>query len=174
MPASWPLSWPSPFQSKSPTNAAYPCSATIRLRVSDYKQSGGHHVLGVRGKGGKERQMPSHPEAVERLEEWLAVIGPSEGRLTAVPPAEVGPREGADGLLPSHPQRLPVPGEVVRPQARPGPERDGAFIPGDGHDHGPSAGPTSWTCKASPGTPTRGPRSGTSATATDSAAARPT
>src|SRR5204863_1172360 len=42
-----------------------------RLRVKDYKSSGGHHVLEIRGKGGKERRVPLHPEAVERLEVWL-------------------------------------------------------------------------------------------------------
>jgi len=42
-----------------------------RLRVQDYKTTGGHRVLEIRGKGGKERRLPLHPEAVERLEEWL-------------------------------------------------------------------------------------------------------
>jgi integrase/recombinase XerD len=38
-----------------------------RLRVKDYKASGGHRVLEIRGKGGKERRVPLHPEAFERL-----------------------------------------------------------------------------------------------------------
>src|SRR5947208_3279090 len=42
-----------------------------RLRVSDYKETGGHKVLEVRGKGGKERRVPLHPEAFEALELWL-------------------------------------------------------------------------------------------------------
>jgi integrase/recombinase XerD len=42
-----------------------------RLRVQDYKTSGGHKVLEVRGKGGKERRVPLHPEAFERLDAWL-------------------------------------------------------------------------------------------------------
>src|SRR5207248_6019939 len=42
-----------------------------RLRVGDYKATGGHKVLEVFGKGGKERRIPLHPEARERLEEWL-------------------------------------------------------------------------------------------------------
>lgn len=46
-----------------------------RLTVSSYKQSGAHRVLEVQGKGGKERQVPLHPEAVERLEEWIEVAG---------------------------------------------------------------------------------------------------
>jgi integrase/recombinase XerD len=43
-----------------------------RLRVGDYLQTGGHRVLNIRGKGGKERRVPLHAEAVERLEAWLA------------------------------------------------------------------------------------------------------
>src|SRR5262249_6699330 len=46
-----------------------------RLRVSSYKTSGAHKVLEVHGKGGKERQVPLHPEAVERLEAWLEAAG---------------------------------------------------------------------------------------------------
>ena len=42
-----------------------------RLRVEDYKSSGGHKVLEVRGKGGKERRVALHPEAFERLDAWL-------------------------------------------------------------------------------------------------------
>lgn len=49
-----------------------------RLRVSDYKTSGGHKVLEVRGKGGKERRVPLHPEAFERLDAWLALGPPGD------------------------------------------------------------------------------------------------
>jgi integrase/recombinase XerD len=42
-----------------------------RLRIEDYKSSGGHKVLEVRGKGGKERRVPLHPEAFERLDALL-------------------------------------------------------------------------------------------------------
>ena len=42
-----------------------------RLRVGDFKASSGHRLLEVQGKGGKDRRVPLHPEAVERLEEWL-------------------------------------------------------------------------------------------------------
>jgi integrase/recombinase XerD len=42
-----------------------------RLRVGCYRTTGGHHVLEVQGKGGKERRVPLHPEAFERLEVWL-------------------------------------------------------------------------------------------------------
>lgn len=44
-----------------------------RLKVGDYQQAEAHRVLQVMGKGGKERRVPLHPEAVERLEAWLAV-----------------------------------------------------------------------------------------------------
>lgn len=46
-----------------------------RLRIADYKSSGGHRILEVRGKGGKERRVPLHPEVVERIEEWLELTG---------------------------------------------------------------------------------------------------
>ncbi len=42
-----------------------------RLKVGSCKQSSGLHVLEVMGKGGKERLVPLHPEAVEKLEAWL-------------------------------------------------------------------------------------------------------
>jgi integrase/recombinase XerD len=41
------------------------------MRVGNYKTTGGHRVLEVLGKGGKERRVPLHPEATERLEAWL-------------------------------------------------------------------------------------------------------
>ncbi len=46
-----------------------------RLKVSGYKTSGTHRVLEVLGKGNKERQVPLHAEAVERLEAWIEVAG---------------------------------------------------------------------------------------------------
>lgn len=42
-----------------------------RLRVGSYKTTGYHRVLEILGKGGKERLVPLHPEANERLEKWL-------------------------------------------------------------------------------------------------------
>lgn len=47
----------------------------VKLRVSDYKTTAGHKVLEIRGKGGKERRVALHPEAVERIEAWLSVFG---------------------------------------------------------------------------------------------------
>lgn len=46
-----------------------------RLRIGDYKLSGVHRILEIRGKGGKERRVPLHAECVERLEAWLDVGG---------------------------------------------------------------------------------------------------
>ncbi|MCI0745344.1 MAG: tyrosine-type recombinase/integrase, partial [Verrucomicrobia subdivision 3 bacterium] len=46
-----------------------------RLRVGDYREAGGHKILEVFGKGGKERRIPLHAEAFERLEAWLGVAG---------------------------------------------------------------------------------------------------
>ncbi len=47
----------------------------VRLKVGSYKSNGVHKVLEIHGKGGKERQVPLHKEAEERLEAWLAVSG---------------------------------------------------------------------------------------------------
>lgn len=47
----------------------------VRLKVGSYKLSGIHRVLEIFGKGGKERLVPLHPEAAERLEAWLTIAG---------------------------------------------------------------------------------------------------
>jgi integrase/recombinase XerD len=47
----------------------------VRLRVKDYRTNGEHRVLGVTGKGNKERTVPLNLEAVERLAEWLELAG---------------------------------------------------------------------------------------------------
>ena len=46
-----------------------------RLRVRNYRTSGGHRVLSILGKGGKERTVPLHPEAFERLDAWIQMAG---------------------------------------------------------------------------------------------------
>jgi len=46
-----------------------------RLKVGGYKQNGVHRVLEIMGKGGKERLVPLHPEAAERVEAWLNTAG---------------------------------------------------------------------------------------------------
>lgn len=43
----------------------------VRLKVSDFKTNGEHRVLAIHGKGGKERTVPLHVEAVERLMAWI-------------------------------------------------------------------------------------------------------
>lgn len=45
----------------------------VKVRVGDYKSSGGHKILEILGKGGKERRAALHPEAFERLEAWLNI-----------------------------------------------------------------------------------------------------
>jgi integrase/recombinase XerD len=47
----------------------------VKLRVGDLKTTSGHKILELRGKGGKERRVALHPEAVERIEAWLSVNG---------------------------------------------------------------------------------------------------
>jgi integrase/recombinase XerD len=44
-----------------------------RLKVGSYKSDGVHKVLEIHGKGGKERLVPLHKEAEERLEAWLDI-----------------------------------------------------------------------------------------------------
>jgi integrase/recombinase XerD len=65
-----------------------------RLRVGDYKQHGGHRVLNVRGKGGKERLVPLHPEAIERIELWLDIAGIRGSSLRAMFPPVMKARDG--------------------------------------------------------------------------------
>jgi integrase/recombinase XerD len=72
-----------------------------RLRVNDYKNSSGHRLLEVRGKGGKERRVPLHPEAVERLELWLDIANIRDdagGPLFR--PAKTARGAGQNGFLP--------------------------------------------------------------------------
>jgi integrase/recombinase XerD len=71
-----------------------------RLRVMDYKETGGHKVLEIRGKGGKERRTPLHPEAVERLEEWLAVVSRDKAELALFRPQKSARGKGRDGFQP--------------------------------------------------------------------------
>lgn len=46
-----------------------------QLSVGDYLATGGYKIIEVYGKGGKERRIPLHPEAIDRLEAWLDVAG---------------------------------------------------------------------------------------------------
>lgn len=47
----------------------------VRLKVGSYKTNGVHRVLEIHGKGGKERIVPLHKEAEQRLEAWLDAAG---------------------------------------------------------------------------------------------------
>lgn len=70
-----------------------------RLRVGSYRQNGAHRVLQVHGKGGKERQVPLHPEAVERVEDWLAAAGLRDDTSGALFRPAKSPRgHGHDGF----------------------------------------------------------------------------
>ncbi len=70
-----------------------------RLRIGDCKQSAGHHVLEVRGKGGKERRVPLHPEAVERLDHWLSILNEKEPNQALFRPLRTTRGHGKDGFL---------------------------------------------------------------------------
>jgi integrase/recombinase XerD len=64
----------------------------VRLKVGSYKLNGVHRVLEIHGKGGKERLVPLHLEAVERIEAWLEA---SQTRTDASGPL-LRPRMKAD------------------------------------------------------------------------------
>ncbi len=70
-----------------------------RLRVGDYRMTSGHRVLEIRGKGGKERRVPLHPEAFERIEAWLDVGVPrTEAAAALFPPTRSARGNGRDGF----------------------------------------------------------------------------
>ena len=70
-----------------------------RLKVGSSKTTGGHRVLEIYGKGGKERRVPLHPEAAERLEVWLDTASLREHPTRALFPPQVSARgRGRDGF----------------------------------------------------------------------------
>jgi integrase/recombinase XerD len=72
-----------------------------RLKVGSYKTTGVHKVLEVHGKGGKERLVPLHKEAEERLEAWLDVAGiRSQSGGPLFRPVRTARGHGKDGFLP--------------------------------------------------------------------------
>lgn len=74
----------------------------VRLRVRDYKLSGVHKILEVYGKGGKERRVPLHPEAVERIELWLDAAAIREDATGALfRPTRTARGRGRDGFRPT-------------------------------------------------------------------------
>lgn len=71
----------------------------VQLKVEDFRQNGEHRVLQVYGKGGKERTIPLHVEAVERLAEWLAVPNIADDRSRPLFRPSLTPRgKGTDGF----------------------------------------------------------------------------
>lgn len=73
----------------------------VRLRVRDYKQSGPHRVFEIRGKGGKERRVPLHPEVVEKLEAWLDIASTRDQPEGPVfRPTSTARGKGFDGFSP--------------------------------------------------------------------------
>jgi integrase/recombinase XerD len=72
-----------------------------RLKVSSYKTNGVHKVLEVHGKGGKERQVPLHLEAAERVEAWLEAAGiRSEMTGALFRPGKTARGNGRQGFAP--------------------------------------------------------------------------
>ena len=75
----------------------------VKLRIGDFKTSGEHRVLAVHGKGGKERTVPLHLEAVERLGAWLLVAELDDDRPGPIFRPTRTPRgRGHDGFAQRH------------------------------------------------------------------------
>ncbi len=71
----------------------------VLLSVGDLMTSGEHRVLSIYGKGGKERFVPLHLEAVERLNLWVEVSGIDEDRKGPLFRPVATPRgQGFDGF----------------------------------------------------------------------------
>jgi integrase/recombinase XerD len=71
----------------------------VQLKVGDFKTSGEHRVLALYGKGGKERTVPIHVEAVERLTAWIGIAGISADRQGPLYRPTATPRgRGRDGF----------------------------------------------------------------------------
>jgi len=75
----------------------------VTLKVGDYRTNGEHRVLLIYGKGGKERLVPLHLEAVERLHAWLSVSSITEDRQGALfRPVATARGNGYDGFRRSY------------------------------------------------------------------------
>jgi integrase/recombinase XerD len=71
----------------------------VRLKVEDFKTSGEHRVLALYGKGGKERTVPLHLEAVELLQDWVAIAALVDDRTGPLFRPAATPRgQGRDGF----------------------------------------------------------------------------
>jgi len=74
----------------------------VVLKVGDFRTNGEHRVLSIFGKGGKERFVPLHLEAVERLVDWIDTAGIGEDRSGPLFRPAASPRgRGRDGFLAS-------------------------------------------------------------------------
>jgi integrase/recombinase XerD len=71
----------------------------VRLKVSDFKTTGEHRVLAILGKGGKERTVPLHVEAVERIRAWISAadLG-NDGSGPLFRPVLTARGQGRDGF----------------------------------------------------------------------------
>jgi integrase/recombinase XerD len=75
----------------------------VTLKVGDFRTNGEHRVLSVYGKGGKERMVPLHLEAVERLNRWVTVSSIGDDRQGALfRPVVTARGSGYDGFHRSH------------------------------------------------------------------------
>jgi site-specific recombinase XerC len=71
------------------------------MKVGSYRQTGTHRVIEVLGKGGRERRVPLHAEAVERIEAWLDAAGIRDDLAGALFRPPKSPRgNGRDGFAP--------------------------------------------------------------------------
>jgi len=71
----------------------------VKLRVTDVRSNGQHQILSISGKGDKERIVPLHWEAVERLSQWVEVSGIADDRNGPLfRPAETARGRGNDGF----------------------------------------------------------------------------
>ncbi|MBA3558881.1 MAG: tyrosine-type recombinase/integrase [Gemmatimonadaceae bacterium] len=71
----------------------------VQLKVGDFQTHGEHRVLRIYGKGGKERTVPLHLEAVERLTSWIAMADIAADRSGPLFRAMQTPRGGGrDGF----------------------------------------------------------------------------
>lgn len=73
----------------------------VKLRLGDFKTTAGHKVMEIRGKGGKERRVALHPEAVERVEAWLSIIGDASPSTPLFLAPKTSRGEGRDGFTSS-------------------------------------------------------------------------
>ena len=75
----------------------------VTLKVSDFRMNGQHRVLAIYGKGGKERLVPLHLEAVERLSQWIEIGSLADDRNGPLfRPALTARGEGRDGFRHTH------------------------------------------------------------------------